>query len=130
MIALDTNVVLRLLLDDSRAQAVRARALAASAPVSIPISVILETEWALRSVYGIKRPQMLTCLRAVSRTGVRPAAETAVLDRAIAWFENGMDFADALHLASSAKATNFATFDVQMIRIARSLQTTPPVSPP
>jgi predicted nucleic-acid-binding protein len=130
MIALDTNVVLRLLLADDERQAARARALAASSPVTIPVSVILETEWALRSAYDVRRPQMLTFLRAAVRAGTRPAPEADMLDRAVTWFEKGMDFADALHLASSGKATSFASFDVQMGKIARSLRTTPPVTLP
>jgi predicted nucleic-acid-binding protein len=130
MIALDTNVVLRLLLNDDAGQAKRARALAASSPVTIPVTVILETEWALRAVYGIGRQQMLAFLRAVIRAGARPKGEAAILDRAVAWFADGMDFADALHLASSEKASRFASFDAHMTKVARSLNTAPPVSTP
>jgi predicted nucleic acid-binding protein len=32
-----------------------------------------------------------------------------------------MDFADALHLASSSRATRFATFDRDMLKIAKRL---------
>jgi predicted nucleic acid-binding protein len=39
-----------------------------------------------------------------------------------------MDFADALHLASSSQATRFATFDQDMIKTARRLKL--PVSTP
>ncbi len=45
MIALDTNVVVRLLVNDNAAQAARARALLAPGePVFIPVTVLLETE--------------------------------------------------------------------------------------
>ena len=32
--------------------------------------------------------------------------------------ENGMDFADALHLGSSAQCDNFVTFDKKLVRVA------------
>lgn len=41
---------------------------------------------------------------------------------ALDWYEQGMDFADALHLASSAKAVGFATFDEKLVKFARRLQ--------
>jgi len=39
--------------------------------------------------------------------------------QAISWHEDGLDFADALHLASSKKADKFATFDSALIKKAR-----------
>ena len=32
--------------------------------------------------------------------------------RAISWYESGLDFADAFHLASTMKADKFVTFDI------------------
>ena len=42
----------------------------------------------------------------------------AVAD-ALAALERGLDFADALHLASSGGATRFVTFDRRLVRRAR-----------
>ena len=39
--------------------------------------------------------------------------------RALAWFAAGIDFADALHLASRPDGTSFATFDEALMRRAR-----------
>lgn len=51
MTALDTNVVVRFLVNDDDQQAQRARALIAAGNVHIPPTVLLETEWVLRSAY-------------------------------------------------------------------------------
>ena len=40
---------------------------------------------------------------------------------AISWYESGLDFADALHLASSMKTDKFITFDNAFIKKARQL---------
>jgi len=38
----------------------------------------------------------------------------------------GMDFADALHLASSERGCTFATFDRKLVKVASSIEGTPP----
>jgi hypothetical protein len=40
---------------------------------------------------------------------------------AIDWYEQGMDFADAMHLASVHGDTEFATFEVALRRTAQRL---------
>lgn len=52
MRALDTNVLVRALVQDDAAQARRAQACVGAQPVFIPVTVILELEWVLRSRYG------------------------------------------------------------------------------
>jgi len=42
-------------------------------------------------------------------------------------FDKGLDFADALHLARSARASGFATFDQRLARRAGRLGLSPPV---
>ena len=111
MIAIDTNVLVRLLVADDPAQTARARALAQSDRMHVSKSVLLETEWVLRRAFALKPGQSLAVLR-----GLAGAAEVEIEDRtavlqAIAWFEAGMDFADALHVASKGAAAEFVTFD-------------------
>ena len=43
------------------------------------------------------------------------------MDQAIKWFESGLDFAAALHLASSMKADRFVTFDKAFLKKAKRL---------
>ena len=47
--------------------------------------------------------------------------------RALDGFEAGLDFADALHLASSHAATEFATFDRELANLAGALGLSPAV---
>ena len=41
--------------------------------------------------------------------------------------DKGLDFADALHVARSARAATFATFDQRLVNRAKRLALTPPV---
>ena len=52
MIAVDTNLLVRLLSGDDAKQAVSARAVFSSGPIWIAKTVLLETGWVLRSLYG------------------------------------------------------------------------------
>jgi predicted nucleic-acid-binding protein len=103
MRAVDTNVILRYLTNDDMHEAARARRLTAGEEVFVPLTVLLETEWVLRAVYGFIASQVVAALRGfVGLTHVvvenAPAAACA-LD----WAEHGLDFADALHLAAARK---------------------------
>jgi predicted nucleic-acid-binding protein len=45
---------------------------------------------------------------------------------ALVWHARGMDFADALHLASSGGADRFVTFDRRLAAAARRMEGAPP----
>jgi predicted nucleic acid-binding protein len=47
--------------------------------------------------------------------------DPAVLIQALDWADRGMDFADALHLASAADCDAFASFDAELRRTAAKL---------
>ena len=42
-------------------------------------------------------------------------------------FDQGFDFADALHMARSSRASGFATFDRRLAKRAKDLALSPPV---
>ena len=44
---------------------------------------------------------------------------TEVLKQALAWYANGLDFADALHLALSHDAKQLVTFDKKFVKLAK-----------
>ena len=48
--------------------------------------------------------------------------------RAIQWYEEGMDFGDALHLALSAKDERLLTFDRSLAKLAGKIGAAPGVS--
>ena len=122
MIALDTNVVVRLLTNDDPSQAAEAAHLLASDQVFLPLSVVLETEWVLRSVYSLERQTVAHAFR--SLLGISSVAAEAVdrVGQALDWYEQGFDFADALHLASAAQAgaERIATFDTRFLRLTNA----------
>ena len=123
MQALDTNVVVRLLVRDDEAQCRQAEQLyrqaIATGGVWIPSVVIVETAWVLRVAYSFDRPAIATALKRLVRAeGVIAEDEAATL-RAIAAFETGpADFSDYLVLdtARRAEALPLWTFDEQLAR--------------
>lgn len=119
MLAVDTNVVVRFLLNDDPAQAAVARRLVENHDVRVPTTVLLETEWVLRSAARL-RPErihrLLTGFIGLPRVSVE-SPDRAML--ALGWLAQGMDFADALHLASCAEGVAFATFDRKLVAAAK-----------
>lgn len=101
MVAIDTNVLVRVLTNDHPEQSPRARALVESQEVFVALTVFLETEWVLRSAYGFASEHIHVALRAFAGLPqVRveaPRRLAEALDRA----EAGLDFADALHLGAT-----------------------------
>ena len=53
MLAIDTNLIVRYLTGDHRQQSPKARGLINSEDVFVSTTVMLETEWVLRSGYGL-----------------------------------------------------------------------------
>ena len=118
MIAVDTNVVVRLLTNDDPAQAARAADLLARERVLVPKTVLLETEWVLRYSYEIPQPVVLAAIRKLLGLSQVAAEDATAIARALELYEGGMDFADALHLASTRDATAFVTFDTRLAKRA------------
>ena len=121
MIAIDTNIVVRLVTNDDPQQARRAATLFESRSVFIPKTVLLESEWVLRHAYAVPRNAISIALRGVLGLPGTSVEDPAALALALEWFDGGMDFADALHLASSQQVDVFATFDTKLIARARGL---------
>lgn len=118
MIAVDTNVVVRFLTRDDPAQAVRARALLEAGSVFVSRTVVLETAWVLGSTHRYDRAAIVGGLRKLLGLPGVEVEDAAAVRRALAWCEEGLDIADALHLASSGDANRFATFDRTLRRRA------------
>ena len=119
MVAVDTNVVVRLVTQDHPAQAARSAAIFRSGPVHIAKTVLLETAWVLRYAYDLDDKAIAHVLRGVAGLPNVELEDAGVVADALAALERGLDFADALHLASSGGATRFVTFDRRLVRRAR-----------
>ena len=121
MYAIDTNIVVRLVVADDRAQALRARAFIETRDVSVAATVLLETEWVLRSIYKRSQREVVASLRAfISLPHVVAENRTAML-QALNWAQAGMEFADAVHLAGAIDAEGFLSFDRDLAKAAAKL---------
>jgi predicted nucleic-acid-binding protein len=114
MHAVDTNVLVRLLTGDDAAQTKRAAALFKVETIFIPKTVLLETEWVLRRLYRLEREAVVNALRKVLGLANVQIETPLVVTSALECCDAGMDFADALHWASSHASETFATFDAQL----------------
>jgi predicted nucleic-acid-binding protein len=117
--AVDTNVVVRYLTNDDPAQAARARAAVDAGDIFVPVSVILETEWVLRSGgYGFTADRIIKAVRSFARLPSVTLEHAHRVERALEWAERGLDFADALHLASAKDCREMLSFDRKFVRAA------------
>ena len=123
MIAADTNIFVRLVTNDDPVQAKRASQVLRRTQVFVPKTVVLEMEWVLRYAYGLKRPAILTALRGILGLPNVIPEDPLHIERAVEWYEAGLDFADAIHLASSEGTTRFVTFDTRLWKRARRIGT-------
>jgi predicted nucleic-acid-binding protein len=118
MLAVDSNIIVRFLTRDHPDQSPRARTLVDDNDTFVSRTVLLETEWVLRSVYGYDRNQVfeaLTSFAGLPRVVVEDAAGSL---EALHQMKRGCDFADALHIASAGNCRAFVTFDQSLVKMA------------
>lgn len=120
MIAIDTNVLVRLLVNDDQKQVAAAmRSIEGAQPVLLLNTVLQECVWVLESLYESTRADIADALAALVRIPVI-VLEGAEVTSAIEWYRNGMDFADAMHLAAAAgRCERLLTFDAGFVRKAK-----------
>lgn len=120
MIAIDTNIVVHYLTGDHPRQSRRAREIVDGQAVFVPVTVVLEAEWVLRSAYGYKPADVARALRAFGGLPGVTIEDAVMVAAAFDLAEGGMDFADALHLGRSEKQDALLTFDRRFVRAAQS----------
>lgn len=117
--AIDANVLVRFLTADNPVEAQAARGVIGGSQIFIGTTVMLETEWILRAGYRLSPPEIAAALRGLGGlTGVT-LEEPAEVAQALDWMAEGMDFADALHLARSGNCGAFVTFDRKLAQGAK-----------
>lgn len=121
MIAIDTNVLVRLLVADDQVQSKASQQLFATETVFIPDTVLLETEWVLRAAFGLGPDDICTAFRRVCGLPNVTVSDGRLFVQVIDWHEAGFDFADAFHLALSKDQEAFKTFDAAFIKSAKKL---------
>ena len=118
MIALDTNALVRLAVEDDKRQSVAVRRLMAEERTLILKTVLLETEWILRSRYAYQPKDTIEFFSFLAGLPNVSIEDRAAVERAVAAIKKGMDFADALH-AASAGDTPLLTFDRSLVKRAK-----------
>ena len=127
MIALDTNLLARLLLRDDKRQHARVVQLLSGQPdFTAPVSVMLELVWVLE-VNDCSSHEIVRGLDLLLGLPNFKPQQADVLRQALLSYAQGLDFADALHLALSHGSQELATFDKAFARKAGKLGLAPPV---
>lgn len=121
MIAIDTNVLLRALVDDEAApeQSAAARRLIEQAgSVSVGMVVFLETIWTLGRSYGYSRPQVARVAKLLLEHPKYHVQSSELFAVAVAQYErSAIDFSDAVALHEARRsAALLYTFDRKLAR--------------
>lgn len=110
MASLDTNVLVRYLVQDDDRQFALAKklvqaALRAGETLYVPITVMLELEWVLRSNFGFDKDQVCTTISSLLASVELTFESEAAAEVALALYQrNKADFADCVHVALSHAA--------------------------
>ena len=119
MVAVDTNVLVRLMTGDDPTQEALARAVFASGPVWIGKTVFLETAWVLGRLYQFEADAIregFTKLLGLKNVHMEDEGSVAA---ALALTKEGIEIADALHLTSRPPGSTFVSFDKAFVRRAK-----------
>ncbi len=125
MIGLDTNVLVRYVMQDDARQSARAtrlvESLSAEEPGFVPVVAVVELVWVLAGSYGLSRAQVATVLEMLLRSKELVLDRADLVAQAQARFAaGGADFADALieRIAAQAGCTATMTFDAGAAKTA------------
>jgi|SRR5271157_4603009 len=130
MTAVDTNIVVRLVTGDDPKQTHAARSLFTAGPIWIAKTVLLETRWVLRYLYGYEETAIhdpLTELLGLENVHMEDEASVAA---ALALIAHGLDLADAMHLSSRPAGAAFVSFDKTLVRRANRAGSAKVSAPP
>jgi predicted nucleic-acid-binding protein len=119
MLVADTNIMVRLITLDDPAQVTAAKKAIGQESILIGITVLLELVWVLGSSHRYRRTHLHSVLNQLLETPSFVVEDEAAVVQALAWFLQGGDFADALHLARSKSKGVFLTFDADFCKPAR-----------
>jgi predicted nucleic-acid-binding protein len=123
MHAVDTNILVRFfVIDDDIEQTKRVAKLFKTDSIFISRTVLMETEWILRGVYKRDRLTINAGFSRLLDVATVEIESEFLIATALLWHKFGMDFADAIHLASSQHCEKFATFDIGIKKSAPAEQ--------
>lgn len=120
MRALDTNVLVRLIVRDAPDQVTRAEAFVETG-AWVPLLVLAETAWVLQSVYGLDQQRVATVIEMLLDHDRLTLQDEDVVRRAHATFrgEQMVEFSDCLIVETARKAGHrpVGTFDRRRSRV-------------
>ena len=125
MIGLDTNVLVRYIMQDDARQSAQAttliEALTVDEPGFVSIISVVELGWVLSSSYGLSREQLEQAFEALLRTKEIVVDRADHVLKALRLFKaTSADFADCLieRAAASAGCSRTMTFDIAAAKVA------------
>jgi predicted nucleic-acid-binding protein len=116
--AVGTNVLVRLLTGDDPKQAAAAKSLFAAGPIWIAKTVLLETSWVLRSLYGFEDAAIMDAFTKLLGLDDVHAEDESGVAAALSLAAQGIELDDALHLSSRPPGAKFVSFDRSFVRRA------------
>ena len=126
MPALDTNVLVRYVVQDDAAQLAAAKRLISRCvgeglTLFVPVTVALELEWVLRSSFEYAKDEVMQVLSSLFSAAELTFESERALEVALQLYRKGSaDFADCLHvaLANQAGEPPLWTFDKRAAKIS------------
>ena len=118
------------MVNDNAAQSARAVALLTENDIYIPVTMVLELEWVLRSRYAFAPKVVAQAIEKIAALGNVVVGERSAVLAAAARAAQGWDFAGALHHALSHGCEDFSTLDADLVkRAARATASGAKVTP-
>jgi predicted nucleic-acid-binding protein len=120
VVAVDTNVLLRLLVDDDPAQTARAEKFVAQGGWVSHI-VLVEAVWVLKSAFALVPKQLMDLVEGLTQHQTLVLQDVETVEAALAYFRArpSLGFSDCMVLATAKAAghTPLATFDSKLLRL-------------
>jgi predicted nucleic-acid-binding protein len=125
MPALDTNALVRYVVEDDEAQLAAARRLIRKCvnegqTLFVPVTVTLELEWVLRANFEYAKDEVMAALSTLFSAAELTFESERALEVALQLYREGSaDFADCLHVALAAQAGELPlwTFDKRAAKV-------------
>ena len=116
--AVDTNILVRILIAEPSEQGRTGEKLLASARLYVPTTVIVESEWVIRSVMKISKARICDMMRAMLQMPEFEMENPKAVEISVGAYAAGMDFADAMHVSCLGAGDRFFTFVRDLVRRA------------
>ncbi len=114
---LDTNMILRYLLNDNKEMADEAEIIIKEGSAQVPIEVVAEVVYVLKGVYSIEREKIKSCLLDFM-SEIQPIEPEVMKLGLETYAEQNLDFVDCiLYAYNRIKGYKIKTFDTKLKRL-------------